>query len=522
MPSFASIDRQGIETQRGAFAPDYNAATDSYRDLTQWLENQLFNDWAASFDNPHGLSRDELKSAIAGEIATLAPRYKADFGVDDAQFAIDFKAKLTTLFESSLTAPISFPQLFSPLVYDNPATTDVETVPNAVTNLAVAVAPNIGVSADNGLNTLEAALTSLRDDAVQIGISTAAFDNQARNLAARADVTSLAGFVSGMQEYISSTLFTAPSTTGAQVRAKYQKLADLSFSPVSLSTKIADQLGNDLYVLMQESGNLYKDAKAGTRYSAVELTNFKKEIETFAGRLVAEASRDHIDIGGVAATLMGRMAKFTSASFNGNDIKALAVGTVFSERLDERVIFAYKNRALSTSDKRDQVKKELEGQTAIVKAYSAVQSLLNEHLANGLATKESDSITYKDLGFATQDAFINSPDYKVLNDKFGISVFNFPGIGETHYITLKSFGNAEGITIPKVISEANDGKDEWRKRTSELATTISNKSKSYSDEVNLKTTELNDVSNRYNSAIEALNKFVQKYNSILQEILRAI
>ncbi|HEP9994106.1 TPA: hypothetical protein VDW51_002664, partial [Pseudomonas aeruginosa] len=42
------------------------------------------------------------------------------------------------------------------------------------------------------------------------------------------------------------------------------------------------------------------------------------------------------------------------------------------------------------------------------------------------------------------------------------------------------------------------------------------------DKVNEKTTLLNDTSSRYNSAVEALNRFIQKYDSVLRDILSAI
>lgn len=60
------------------------------------------------------------------------------------------------------------------------------------------------------------------------------------------------------------------------------------------------------------------------------------------------------------------------------------------------------------------------------------------------------------------------------------------------------------------------------KYLSNFSSSVSDKSKLLNDEVQIKTTELNDTSSQYNSTVEAMNKFVQKYHSILQEILRAI
>ncbi|MCG9577595.1 virulence-associated V antigen [Vibrio tubiashii] len=56
----------------------------------------------------------------------------------------------------------------------------------------------------------------------------------------------------------------------------------------------------------------------------------------------------------------------------------------------------------------------------------------------------------------------------------------------------------------------------------DFSSSISDKSKLLNDEVQIKTTTLNDLSSQYNSTVEAMNKFVQKYHSILEQILRAI
>lgn len=55
-----------------------------------------------------------------------------------------------------------------------------------------------------------------------------------------------------------------------------------------------------------------------------------------------------------------------------------------------------------------------------------------------------------------------------------------------------------------------------------FATTVNDRTRPLNDEVSQKTTELNDISSRYNSAIEALNRFIQKYESVMRDILQAI
>ncbi len=59
-------------------------------------------------------------------------------------------------------------------------------------------------------------------------------------------------------------------------------------------------------------------------------------------------------------------------------------------------------------------------------------------------------------------------------------------------------------------------------KLSNFSSSVTAESKVLNDEVQIKTTELNDTSSQYNATVEAMNKFVQKYHSILQEILRAL
>ena len=64
--------------------------------------------------------------------------------------------------------------------------------------------------------------------------------------------------------------------------------------------------------------------------------------------------------------------------------------------------------------------------------------------------------------------------------------------------------------------------DKDNNKLGNFATSVSDRSRPLNDQVSEKTTRLNDVSSRYNSAIEALNRFIQKYDSIMRDILAAI
>lgn len=55
-----------------------------------------------------------------------------------------------------------------------------------------------------------------------------------------------------------------------------------------------------------------------------------------------------------------------------------------------------------------------------------------------------------------------------------------------------------------------------------FATAVSNCSRPPNDKVSEKTILLNDTNSRYDSAAETLNRFTQKYDSVLRDIFSAI
>ncbi|WP_230845175.1 virulence-associated V antigen, partial [Vibrio harveyi] len=102
---------------------------------------------------------------------------------------------------------------------------------------------------------------------------------------------------------------------------------------------------------------------------------------------------------------------------------------------------------------------------------------------------------------------------------------DFKASPEYKYLTDNGINNHQDFLQKQGVSLSNNAsfKDEEKsKKLSNFSSSVSAKSKLLNDEVQIKTTELNDTSSQYNSTVEAMNKFVQKYHSILQEILRAI
>ncbi len=216
-------------------------------------------------------------------------------------------------------------------------------------------------------------------------------------------------------------------------------------------------------------------------------------------------------------------------SLTARDLLAVVESSI-GDRFDEQVLFALNERRVNRLEKRDQQKVELEELTTRLKIFGQVQSFmstkLSEEVDSGVSLgggawhtghyrPQDVRFTYKDFGYDDQSSFENGKEFKYLEAHLSPNVD--PKSGEK-FFTHKQFILDEGIAV------TNDSywKDDDPDRLGNFATSVSDKSKLLNDDVQLKTTELNDTSSQYNSTVEAMNKFVQKYHSILQEILRAI
>lgn len=194
-----------------------------------------------------------------------------------------------------------------------------------------------------------------------------------------------------------------------------------------------------------------------------------------------------------------------------SDVKHLALLSVFSERLDNPVLVAYQDRLFVNQARRDAAQEELKDLSNELKIYGVVQSQIQQKISTNQLYRPDTVLTHTDFGYKKNADFIDSAEYKKLQDI----------TGKTSNISTKDFLNAKGISSLDEYSSAKLD-DKWDDKLANLGTAISDKSKLINDSVSLKTTELNQISSTYNSTVEAINRFVQKYNGVLQEILRAI
>lgn len=272
-------------------------------------------------------------------------------------------------------------------------------------------------------------------------------------------------------------------------------------------------------------------------------------------------------------------------SLTARDLLAVVESSI-GDRFDEQVLFALNERRVNRLEKRNEQKEELQSFTARLKIFGEVQSLVHSKQSGGGTYGESYnpkdySFDYSSFNYSSREDFYKSPELKHLAEVFRSDKgWGYPGPGKTlrlnnSYIDFDAirrdnvdtdsvYKSADTYGVEFVFTKENiekyikpeyqaldggvnpapedvrvthlmflkyegvDVKDqsyqdgEKVKKLSNFSSSVSDKSKLLNDEVQIKTTELNDTSSQYNSTVEAMNKFVQKYHSILQEILRAI
>ncbi|WP_434524043.1 virulence-associated V antigen [Photorhabdus asymbiotica] len=188
------------------------------------------------------------------------------------------------------------------------------------------------------------------------------------------------------------------------------------------------------------------------------------------------------------------------------------------DRLDDDVIEVFTSVMLRHDEKRRQLRDELAELTAELKIYSVIQSEINAKLSakDGEQKLSIDSTSfdlrdYKKYGFSDATAFAESTEYKLLNkiSSEPISIKAFLESPDKHSGAMKGLANSYEY-------------DKDNNRLANFSTSVNDRVNPLNNSVQERTTRLNDVSSRFNAAIEALNRFIQKYDSIMRNILGAI
>ena len=199
-----------------------------------------------------------------------------------------------------------------------------------------------------------------------------------------------------------------------------------------------------------------------------------------------------------------------------SEFMLLSLSALTMDRLDDDIITTFTGVMAFQDNKRKVLSDELKGMTAELKIYGVIQSEINKALsAKSDQTFKTDFnlMDYKLYGYGSEAQFKLGAEFKLLaqmQDSAG-------------KVTVKAFlesdkkqsGAMSGIEAEYAYNKDNN-------KLGNFSTSVSDRSRPLNDQVSEKTTRLNDVSSRYNAAIEALNRFIQKYVNIMRDILGAI
>lgn len=203
------------------------------------------------------------------------------------------------------------------------------------------------------------------------------------------------------------------------------------------------------------------------------------------------------------------------------DFLVLAHSTLSNERIDGYTLDAYLGGMNKTFSERERLTAELKAQTAELQVYSKIQSHVNAQLAKGEGavniTGDLDLLDRTLYGYApTDDKWLESAEYKFMKAL---------DTGQKNTLSIKEFlvgGPKESgaVGAGQLQDVYNFSKE--NNPIASFATMVNDRSRPINDKVQETTVRLNDVSARYNSAIEAIKRFVDKFSSVMSDILRGI
>lgn len=222
-----------------------------------------------------------------------------------------------------------------------------------------------------------------------------------------------------------------------------------------------------------------------------------------------------------------RVKEFLESSPNTQwELRAFMAVMHFSltaDRIDDDILKVIVDSMNHHGDARSKLREELAELTAELKIYSVIQAEINKHLSSsGTINIHDESINLMDknlYGYTDEAIFKASAEYKILEKMPQTNTTQMDG-SEKKIVSIKDFLGSE----KKRTGALGNLKDSYsynkdNNELSHFATTCSDKSRPLNDLVSQKTTQLSDITSRFNSAIEALNRFIQKYDSVMQRLL---
>lgn len=243
----------------------------------------------------------------------------------------------------------------------------------------------------------------------------------------------------------------------------------------------------------------------------------------------------------------------------------LSLSALTMDRIDDDLITTFTGVMAFQDNQRKGLRDELAEMTGELKIYGVIQSEINKVLSAASSqtfNTDFNLLDYKLYGYQSLAEFMDGSEFKLLSKMFTDGSVqkaqqdftnaknelekvtsasldpktlgeakadyerkkaNFEKIVATQVITVKTFLESDQKKSGAMKNiEASYSYDKDNNKLGNFSTSVSDRSRPLNDQVSEKTTRLNDVSSRYNAAIEALNRFIQKYDSIMRDILGAI
>ncbi|WP_429035278.1 virulence-associated V antigen [Aeromonas veronii] len=243
----------------------------------------------------------------------------------------------------------------------------------------------------------------------------------------------------------------------------------------------------------------------------------------------------------------------------------LSLSALTMDRIDDDLITTFTGVMAFQDNQRKGLRDELAEMTAELKIYGVIQSEINKVLSAASSQTFNTNfnlLDYKLYGYQSLAEFMDGSEFKLLSKMFtdgSVQIAqqdftnaknalekvtsasldpktlgeakadyerkkaNFEKVAATQVITVKTFLESDQKKSGAMKNiEASYSYNKDNNKLGNFSTSVSDRSRPLNDQVSEKTTRLNDVSSRYNAAIEALNRFIQKYDSIMRDILGAI
>ncbi|MEB8287099.1 virulence-associated V antigen [Aeromonas veronii] len=202
-------------------------------------------------------------------------------------------------------------------------------------------------------------------------------------------------------------------------------------------------------------------------------------------------------------------------SWTVSEFMLLGLSALTMDRVDDDIITVFTGVMAFQDNKRKALSDELKDMTAELKIYGVIQSEINKVLSakNDQTFKTDFNLMDHTLyGYGSVADFQKGPEYKLLKE-----------MQKDGKVTVKDFLESDKKKSGAMKNiEASYSYDKDNNKLGNFSTSVGDRARPLNDQVSEKTTRLNDVSSRYNAAIEALNRFIQKYDSIMRDILGAI